>query len=63
MTTKAVDFYCPVTHNRVTIYHQILRYSSIGSSTMFTQHDYGCSRENFCIHRTSAGCRVRELNR
>lgn len=59
---KPFPFTCPVVAVPVTIDRETLTYSGMGSSAVFTQYDYSCSREGDCEHRTTAACRVRQLN-
>ena len=60
--TKTFPFDCPVVAARVTVSQETLTYSAIGRSTVLTQHDYSCSREAICEHRTTTACRVRQRN-
>ena len=60
--TKTFPFNCPVVVARVVVTVETLSYSGIGSSVVVTQRDYECSREGSCEHRTTAVCRVRQMN-
>jgi hypothetical protein len=55
------NFKCPVVAARVTVFCQTFINSGIGNSAS-VQHDYSCSHESSCQHRTTAACRVRQLN-
>jgi len=59
---RKASFECPVVKVVVTVIRQTFTASGIGSSATWDQHDYSCSRESSCEHRTAAACRVQQLN-
>lgn len=59
---KQIAFRCPVVAIEVTLERQTFLLSGIGSASVTMQHDYECSREGTCEHRSTAACPVRRLN-
>lgn len=54
--------HCRLVDSSVTLFWHTLPVSGIGSAGVVLQRDYGCSREETCEHRPTAGCPVRRLN-
>lgn len=62
-STKQRSLLCPTVGEQVTLTRQThTGLGSIGCEASRVQHDYGCSKEQSCIHRYTPQCRVQVLN-